>query len=497
MFFPKLILTNAGRALIVKALNGTTLNFTKFALGDGAAPEEPRKLEALVHLVANMQINSIELSANCAVLESTYTNSGLKSKLVAREIGIFAADPDDGEILYAYANAGNEAAVVPPESEGATVQETFHMVVTVGDAATVTATLGEYSGYASKVDLQNHVEDENNPHKVTAEQIGLGNVPNVSPANQQPVFPNDYIMKSDGSYDVQNIDSGEKLGSVLRKIRTAIAAFTAHLSAKNPHNISSADISAAAKDHKHSANDVTIGIFPISRGGTGAATATEAREKLGVAAKEHKHSASDIEGGTIPVANGGTGATDAKSACTNIGAMPKSGGTFTGRVNFGGTSSYIDATGIAVFSKAYGAVWNDYAEFFPRGEDTKPGDVIALNMDGDEESYIRATNLSRRVVGVHSDEYAYLIGGEHVGSDEDYVQKNITKYIPVALAGRVLTRVKGPVSKGDTILPSDEPGVGRAALACENPTPELIVGYAVESDNRTDVRRLRVRVKGW
>lgn len=494
MFFPKLILTNAGRALIVKALNGTALNFTKFALGDGAAPEEPRKLKALVHLAADMQINSIELSANCAVLESTYTNSGLKSKLVAREIGIFATDPDDGEILYAYANAGNEAAVVPPESEGATVQETFHMVVTVGDAATVTATLGEYSGYASKVDLQNHVEDENNPHKVTAEQIGLGNVPNVSPANQQPVFPNDYIMKSDGSYDVQNINSGEKLGSVLRKIRTAIAAFTAHLSAKNPHNISSADISAAAEDHKHSADDVTTGTFPISRGGTGAATATEAREKLGVAAKDHKHSASDIEGGTIPVANGGTGATDAKSACANIGAMPKSGGTFTGRVNFGGTSSYIDATGIAVFSKAYGAVWNDYAEFLPRGEDTKPGDVVALNMDGDKESYIRATNLSRRVAGVHSDEYAYLIGGEHIGPDEDYVQKNITKYIPVALAGRVLTRVKGPVSKGDTILPSDEPGVGRAALACENPTPELIVGYAVESDDRTDVRRLRVRI---
>lgn len=134
MFFPSLILTDAGRALIVKALNGTAINFTKFALGDGAAPEEPRDLKNLVHLAANMQINSIELSANCAVLESTYTNSGLKSKLIAREIGIFANDPDDGEILYAYANAGNEAAVVPPESGDMTVQETFHMVVAVGDA---------------------------------------------------------------------------------------------------------------------------------------------------------------------------------------------------------------------------------------------------------------------------------------------------------------------------------------------------------------------------
>lgn len=218
MFFPSLILTNSGRALIVKALNGTAINFTKFALGDGAAPEEPRDLKNLVHLAANMQINSIELSANCAVLESTYTNSGLKSKLVAREIGIFANDPDDGEILYAYANAGNEAAVVPPESGDMTVQETFHMVVAVGDAEQVTATLGEYSGYASKQDLKDHIDDHNNPHHVTAEQVGLGNVPNVTPTNQQPVFSNDYITKTDGSYDVQNIASGEKLGNILRKI---------------------------------------------------------------------------------------------------------------------------------------------------------------------------------------------------------------------------------------------------------------------------------------
>ena len=269
MFFPSLILTNAGRALIVKALNGTAINFTKFALGDGVAPEKPRDLKNLVHLAANMQINSIELSANCAVLESTYTNSGLKSKLVAREIGIFANDPDDGEILYAYANAGNEAAVVPPESGDMTVQETFHMVVAVGDAEQVTATLGEYSGYASKQDLKDHIDDHNNPHHVTAEQVGLGNVPNVAPANQKPVFSNAYIMKSDGSYDVQNVASGEKMGGILRKIRTAIAAFIAHLSAKNPHNISAADISAAAKDHKHRCPDRNAGAGESGRNANG------------------------------------------------------------------------------------------------------------------------------------------------------------------------------------------------------------------------------------
>lgn len=494
MFFPKLILTDAGKALIVKALNGTAINFTKFALGDGVAPKEPRKLKALVHLMANMQINSIELSANCAVLESTYTNSGLRSKLVAREIGIFATDPDDGEILYAYANAGSEAAVVPPESGDMTVQETFHMVVTVGDATTVTATLGEYSGYASKSDLQNHVNDKNNPHNVTAEQIGLGNVPNVTPANQQPVFSNDYIKKSDGSYDVQNIASGEKMGNILRKIRTAIAAFTAHLSAKNPHNISAADISAAAKEHKHSANDVTTGIFPVSRGGTGAATATEAREKLGVAEKNHKHDASDIEDGTVQIAHGGTGASDAESACSNLGAMPTAGGTFGGTVCFGSSEHYINASGVANFAKAYGAVYNDYAEFFPRGGETAPGDIIALDVNSKEERYICADATCRMVAGVHSDEYAMLIGGESALDGENYAEKNIKNYIPVALAGRVMTRVIGPVRTGDIIIPSEIPGVGRAATDGDVFSYWNIVGYAVEGDDRTDKRKLRVRV---
>lgn len=157
-----------------------------------------------------------------------------------------------------------------------TVQETFHMVVAVGDAEQVTATLGEYSGYASKQDLKDHIDDHNNPHHVTAEQVGLGNVPNVTLTNQQPVFSNDYIMKTDGSYDVQNIASGEKLGNILRKIRTAIAAFIAHLSAKNPHKISAADISAATMNAKHNADDVTSGTFlflaaaPVLNRNTGA-----------------------------------------------------------------------------------------------------------------------------------------------------------------------------------------------------------------------------------
>lgn len=89
--------------------------------------------------------------------------------------------------------------------------------------------------------------------------------------------------------------------------------------------------------HTHSADDITSGILPIARGGTGATTAEDARAALGIgeitetvtiahggtsattsadalinlgaAAKAHTHTATDITGGTLPVARGGTGAT--------------------------------------------------------------------------------------------------------------------------------------------------------------------------------------------
>lgn len=54
----------------------------------------------------------------------------------------------------------------------------------------------------------------------------------------------------------------------------------------------------------------------------------------------------------------------------------------------------------------------------------------------------------------------------------------------------------GRVKTGDLILPSGTPGIGRAACAGEFAPAECIVGYAVEGDDRTDERRIRVRVRG-
>ena len=208
--------------------------------------------------------------------------------------------------------------------------------------------------------------------------------------------------------------------------------------------------------------------------------------------------------------------------------MPKAGGTFTGTVYFAnGTTYYINESGGCKFGtgrftgnvyfangttyyfdtngnvkcngltavgnitgdKVYGAVWNDYAEWFERGEDTEPGDIIALDTDCEVERYVKANTHYNRVVGVHSNEYSHIIGGKKYDSDEKYFSENIKEYIPVGLAGRVLVKVYGKVKKGQYIKVSDIPGVGIASDSKENS-----IGLVVDVDSGTEIHYARIKL---
>lgn len=133
-------------------------------------------------------------------------------------------------------------------------------------------------------------------------------------------------------------------------------------------------------------------------------------------------------------------------------------------------------------------IWNDYVKLFERGEETEPGDIICFDTNSPLiERYIKADSNSKRVIGVHSDTYGHLIGGEELDNYED----NFKKFIPIGLAGRVNVKVKGKVELGDYIVPSDEKGIGRSYNK-DIDDRDMIIGYLVESDNREDVRRLKM-----
>ena len=96
----------------------------------------------------------------------------------------------------------------------------------------------------------------------------------------------------------------------------------------------------AGSSHKHSASDVSSGVLPASRGGTGVQSAREERKRLGLGTTT----------GALPVANGGTGATSAAAARASLGAASSSdldglrgfleGRTRSGRVAVNASLSY-------------------------------------------------------------------------------------------------------------------------------------------------------------
>ena len=170
MSFPQLKLTNAGKTIISSGLAGEPITFTKVCLGQGEKPENYADLTSVVSAVKDLPILEISVGDGYADLSCEFSNTDLKEGFWWREIGVYAKNGDGTEILYAYAHSGDFAEYVPPY-ESNYLRTLLNIIVIVGDAENVSAEIGGDLGFAEKEDLDKHINDKNNPHGVTAEQI--------------------------------------------------------------------------------------------------------------------------------------------------------------------------------------------------------------------------------------------------------------------------------------------------------------------------------------
>ena len=149
----------------------------------------------------------------------------------------------------------------------------------------------------------------------------------------------------------------------------------------------------------------------------------------------------------------------------------------------------VDIAGDFSASRVYNAVWNDYAEFFEKGEETEAGDIVALDETSKTERYIKATNKSKLVVGVHSNTYGHILGGD--GS----IEESEKTHIPVGISGRVYVKFIGEAVLGEAVVPSEIPGVGCLFDETKN-RKEQIVGYIVEDREDTlEQRKVKILIR--
>lgn len=158
MAIPKCILTKKGAALLAKTPDGSPIPATRWQMGTGALPAE-ENLEDMTQLVQPLKyipISSVTNSGQQALVLGQFVNEGMDA-FVWEELGLWAQDPDDGEILYAVGNARGNGDTIENWTEK--VREfVFGMELVFSGAANVTAEISQTLIFATLKDLEDKAD---------------------------------------------------------------------------------------------------------------------------------------------------------------------------------------------------------------------------------------------------------------------------------------------------------------------------------------------------
>ena len=164
--FNKLIITNKGQALMAKLIAGTAIvEFTKIKTSTNVYTQaQIPALTNLANIKQTTNVSRVVRTNNVAVrVEGAIENSNLATGYKINSVGLYANDPDEGEILYAVASvsSADNGAWMPPYNNVSVSGAYFKLITTVSNSDNVSlevdqaavATVGDIQ------DLQNQIAD--------------------------------------------------------------------------------------------------------------------------------------------------------------------------------------------------------------------------------------------------------------------------------------------------------------------------------------------------
>lgn len=218
-YFIQPVVTNAGRAALAKALAAKEpITFTRMGIGTGRKTEKIEAITALASEKMSLPVSQVKAPQLYDFrVAGRLTNFEVEEEFTVTEIGIYAKVGNDPEVLYMYTSA--EAGDLIPQKREAILVRDYEFNVRIsstGEAKVTylpsTSTLAKkievdavqndleefkptvftkLEGNALKTSLESaeanntaHKNNKSNPHGVTKEQVGLGNVANVPQASK-------------------------------------------------------------------------------------------------------------------------------------------------------------------------------------------------------------------------------------------------------------------------------------------------------------------------
>lgn len=145
------------------------------------------------------------------------------------------------------ANIGNPHGVTKMQVGLDQVDNTSDANKPVSTLQSIAIADAKQSGVDADSHLEEHKSDKNNPHGVTASQVGLDKVPNVTTNDQTPTYTEASMLAG--------LTSGEKLSVAFGKIKKAITDLISHLDNKsNPHSVTASQIGLGNVSNTSDAN---------------------------------------------------------------------------------------------------------------------------------------------------------------------------------------------------------------------------------------------------
>lgn len=161
--FPNMVLTNAGKNMIVQAQLGQELIFTQGKYGNGTVEsgQDQTTFVDLINPLLNLPIQSMtNPTAGQAMITVKIDRTNLETGFFGRELGLFAKIGSSGtEQLFCYTNAGAQSDFIPDKNDSTIPYDEFIDIATViGNATSVSILVDQTKVYVTHSDFHAHIQ---------------------------------------------------------------------------------------------------------------------------------------------------------------------------------------------------------------------------------------------------------------------------------------------------------------------------------------------------
>ncbi|AXB80870.1 hypothetical protein ACT01_00630 [Megasphaera hexanoica] len=160
--FPDMTPTTNGDKMLIQAVNGHKLVFTRGAFGSGSLSDSDdiKTFTALKSEKMSLPIVDTTVSDTGEKITLTFncSNSSLDTGFINREVGVFAKLDDGDEVLYSYSNAGMAYDYIP-SNETPTNENTFEIEVYISSEAEINVTIDGSIVYLTKEQVEEKIDN--------------------------------------------------------------------------------------------------------------------------------------------------------------------------------------------------------------------------------------------------------------------------------------------------------------------------------------------------